>query len=140
MQGMVSKGLLLHHITILCLLKFRHGVCHSGKLHAKMDRNLQEFRIRGIKTNIPFLENVVKHENFLVGDYDTSFIDSTPELFDVPDQERPWNENFKLYRKCDSQWISWDRETIRNHFFIPVRKPNVDFLCTSASWNKQILG
>ena len=28
---------------------------------AKMDRNLQEFRIRGIKTNIPFLENVVKH-------------------------------------------------------------------------------
>ena len=27
---------------------------------AKMDRNLQEFRIRGIKTNIPFLENVCK--------------------------------------------------------------------------------
>ena len=32
---------------------------------AKMERNLQEFRIRGIKTNIPFLENVVKHEKFL---------------------------------------------------------------------------
>ena len=49
-----------------------------------MDRNLQEFRIRGIKTNIPFLGNVVKHENFLTGDYDTSFIDSTPELFIFP--------------------------------------------------------
>ncbi|WP_042356377.1 pyruvate carboxylase [Bacillus rubiinfantis] len=48
---------------------------------AKMVRNLQEFRIRGIKTNIPFLENVVKHEKFLTGQYDTSFIDTTPELF-----------------------------------------------------------
>jgi pyruvate carboxylase len=51
---------------------------------AKMERNLKEFRIRGIKTNIPFLENVVKHPNFLSGEYDTSFIDSSPELFVFP--------------------------------------------------------
>lgn len=51
---------------------------------SKMVRNLQEFRIRGIKTNIPFLENVVKHENFVTGKYDTSFIDTTPELFLFP--------------------------------------------------------
>ncbi len=51
---------------------------------SKMVRNLQEFRIRGIKTNIPFLENVVKHEKFLTGEYDTSFIDHTPELFLFP--------------------------------------------------------
>jgi pyruvate carboxylase len=51
---------------------------------SKMDRNLQEFRIRGIKTNIPFLENVVKHEKFRRGEYDTSFIDLTPELFIFP--------------------------------------------------------
>ena len=50
----------------------------------KMVRNLQEFRIRGIKTNIPFLLNVVKHGNFRNGKYDTSFIDDTPELFDFP--------------------------------------------------------
>lgn len=48
---------------------------------AKMLRNLREFRIRGIKTNIAFLENVVQHEEFLSGEYNTSFIDSTPELF-----------------------------------------------------------
>lgn len=47
----------------------------------KMVRNLQEFRIRGIKTNIPFLINVVQHEKFRKGEYDTSFIDETPELF-----------------------------------------------------------
>ncbi len=51
---------------------------------AKMDRNLQEFRIRGIKTNIPFLENVVKHPSFLSGQFNTSFIDTTPELFLFP--------------------------------------------------------
>lgn len=51
---------------------------------AKMIRNLKEFRIRGIKTNIPFLENVMKHEKFVEGVYDTSFIDTTPELFVFP--------------------------------------------------------
>jgi len=51
---------------------------------SKMVRNLQEFRIRGIKTNIPFLINVVKHEKFKSGQYDTSFIDTTPELFNFP--------------------------------------------------------
>ncbi|MGM0940957.1 MAG: pyruvate carboxylase [Bacillota bacterium] len=50
----------------------------------KMVRNLKEFRIRGIKTNIPFLENVILHENFLSGVYNTTFIDQTPELFVFP--------------------------------------------------------
>lgn len=50
----------------------------------KMVRNLKEFRIRGIKTNIPFLENVIRHPNFLSGEYSTTFIDHTPELFVFP--------------------------------------------------------
>lgn len=50
----------------------------------KMLRNLGEFRIRGIKTNIPFLMNVVKHPQFASGTYDTSFLDSSPELFVFP--------------------------------------------------------
>ncbi len=54
---------------------------------SKMHRNLKEFRIRGIKTNIPFLENVVQNEKFLTGAYDTSFIDTTPELFDFPQRQ-----------------------------------------------------
>jgi pyruvate carboxylase len=49
---------------------------------SKMERNLREFRIRGIKTNIPFLENVVRHEKFITGQYDTSFLDENPELFE----------------------------------------------------------
>src|SRR5699024_6894075 len=41
-------------------------------------------RIRGLKTNIPFLQNVVLHDNFTSGKYDTTFIDQTPELFIFP--------------------------------------------------------
>ena len=47
----------------------------------KMVRNLKEFRIRGIKTNISFLKNVILHEKFISGNYNTSFIDDSPELF-----------------------------------------------------------
>lgn len=50
----------------------------------KMVRNLKEFRIRGIKTNIPFLQNVIQHNNFLSGQFSTTFIDQTPELFVFP--------------------------------------------------------
>jgi pyruvate carboxylase len=48
----------------------------------KMFRTLTEFRIRGLKTNIPFLENVVQHTDFLTGNYDTSFIETKQELFE----------------------------------------------------------
>ncbi len=47
----------------------------------RMDRALREFRVRGVKTNIPFLENLVLHPVFLSGDATTTFIDSSPELF-----------------------------------------------------------
>ena len=46
-----------------------------------MDRALREFRIRGVKTNIPFLENVVNHPRFRAGEVTTSFLDDSPELF-----------------------------------------------------------
>ena len=47
----------------------------------RMDRALREFRIRGVKTNIPFLENVVNHPSFQAGEITTSFLDRNPELF-----------------------------------------------------------
>ncbi|SEP15320.1 pyruvate carboxylase [Salinihabitans flavidus] len=48
---------------------------------ARMDRALREFRIRGVSTNIAFVENLLKHPTFLSNQYTTTFIDSTPELF-----------------------------------------------------------
>ncbi|MEN8895662.1 MAG: pyruvate carboxylase, partial [Yoonia sp.] len=49
---------------------------------ARMDRALREFRIRGVSTNIAFVENLLKHEVFLSNEYHTKFIDETPSLFD----------------------------------------------------------
>ncbi|OUS08941.1 pyruvate carboxylase [Rhodobacterales bacterium 52_120_T64] len=49
---------------------------------ARMDRALREFRIRGVSTNIAFVENLLKHPTFLDNTYTTTFIDNTPGLFD----------------------------------------------------------
>lgn len=49
----------------------------------RMDRALREFRIRGVSTNLAFLENVILHPKFLDNTYTTRFIDTTPELFDI---------------------------------------------------------
>jgi pyruvate carboxylase len=55
----------------------------------RMDRALREFRIRGVKTNIPFLENVIHHKVFKSGEATTTLIDTTPELFQfTPKRDR----------------------------------------------------
>lgn len=50
----------------------------------KMLRVLKEFRIRGVKTNIGFLINVLKSPEFIAGTYNVNFIDDHPELFNLP--------------------------------------------------------
>lgn len=55
----------------------------------RTERCLQEFRIRGVKTNIPFLIRLVNDPTFLSGDCTTRFIDQTPELFEfTPRRDR----------------------------------------------------
>ncbi|MEO1277051.1 MAG: biotin carboxylase N-terminal domain-containing protein, partial [Pseudomonadota bacterium] len=49
---------------------------------ARMDRALREFRIRGVATNIVFVENLLQHPKFTSMEYTTTFIDTTPELFE----------------------------------------------------------
>ena len=50
----------------------------------RMDRALREYRIRGVATNLAFLQTVLNHPHFVAGDYTTRFIDETPELFSSP--------------------------------------------------------
>jgi pyruvate carboxylase len=62
--------------------EFRHA-CQ------RMDRALREFRVRGVKTNIPFLENVINHPDFQAGKVTTSWLGESPELFRfVPRRDR----------------------------------------------------
>ncbi|MDD4370626.1 MAG: pyruvate carboxylase [Anaerostipes sp.] len=53
----------------------------------KSIRALKETRIRGIKTNIPFLINVLNHETFQTGNCYTTFIEDTSELFILPESQ-----------------------------------------------------
>ncbi|WP_347082143.1 pyruvate carboxylase [Enterococcus mundtii] len=61
----------------------------------KMERCLREFRIRGVKTNIPFMLNVILHPEFQSGQAKTTFIDSTNELFDFPRLRDRGNKTMK---------------------------------------------
>jgi len=78
MAGTVVGGhydsLLVKCITFAKTLK---GAAQKGVLA------LREFRIRGVKTNLAFLRNVLRHESFLNGDTWTRFLDETPELFEI---------------------------------------------------------
>ena len=49
----------------------------------RMRRALMEFRVRGVATNLPFLLQLLTHPKFQSGDYNTRFIDETPELFET---------------------------------------------------------
>ncbi|CAL1284612.1 unnamed protein product [Larinioides sclopetarius] len=73
-------------------------IAHAKDLTAtssKMNRALREFRIRGVKTNIPFLLNVLENPKFLSGTIDTNFIDENPLLFQF---EATQNRAQKLLR------------------------------------------
>ena len=63
-------------------------ICASGRRFIdaarRMKRALEEFRVRGVKTNIPFLLNLVADADFLAGNCTTRFIDENPELFRFP--------------------------------------------------------
>ena len=60
-----------------------YNLTHAGAVQ-KMIRVLKEFRIRGVKTNIGFLINVLSSPLFMNGNYDVNFIDEHPELFKLP--------------------------------------------------------
>ncbi|KAK2057497.1 pyruvate carboxylase [Colletotrichum caudatum] len=60
--------------------------CHGSTYEIarrKVLRALVEFRIRGVKTNIPFLASLLTHPTFIDGNCWTTFIDDTPQLFDL---------------------------------------------------------
>ncbi|MEN2447077.1 pyruvate carboxylase, partial [Bacillus sp. JR_15] len=98
----------------------------------------QEFRIRGIKTNIPFLENVAKHEKFLKGEYDTSFIDSTPELFNFPKQKDRGTKMLTYIGNVTINGFPGIAEKKKPHFDKPV-VPKLPLKQEMPSGTKQLL-
>jgi pyruvate carboxylase len=88
--GTAYSGALITPYFDSLLVKLTTWGSTLEKAVRRMNRALREFRVRGVKTNIPFLENLILHPTFLSGDATTTFIDSTPELFDIkPRRDRP---------------------------------------------------
>lgn len=90
----------------------------------KMLRNLREFRIRGIKTNIPFLKNVVQHHDFLSGAYNTSFIDVTPELFDFAESKDRGTKMLSYIANVTVNGFPGIEQREKPHFETPIIPPS----------------
>ena len=76
-----SGGVITRYYDSLLVKVTAHAQTPEAAI-ARMDRALREFRIRGVSTNIAFVENLLKHPTFLSNEYTTTFIDNTPALFD----------------------------------------------------------
>mmetsp|Transcript_6984 Transcript_6984/g.22785 ORF Transcript_6984/g.22785 Transcript_6984/m.22785 type:complete len:1124 (+) Transcript_6984:70-3441(+) len=66
------------------LMKITASALTFEKACDRLTRALRETRIRGVKTNMPFVLNVLKHPTFRAGDATTAFIAENPELFQFP--------------------------------------------------------
>ena len=78
-----SGGVITRYYDSL-LVKVTAWAPTPQKAIARMDRALREFRIRGVSTNIAFVENLLRHPTFLSNEYTTKFIDTSNDLFDFP--------------------------------------------------------
>ena len=63
------------------LVKVTSWAKNEEECRKRMDRALREFRIRGVKTNLVFLESLINNKKFLDGDYNTNFVDNNKEIY-----------------------------------------------------------
>jgi len=82
--GTAFSGAFVHPYYDSLMVKVTARARRFEEAATRMDRCLREFRVRGVKTNIPFLLNVLNHPDFLAGRCTTTFIDETTSLFDFP--------------------------------------------------------
>ena len=76
-----SGGVITRYYDSL-LVKVTAWAPTPEKAISRMNRALREFRIRGVSTNIAFVENLLKHPTFLNYEYTTKFIDTSTDLFE----------------------------------------------------------
>jgi len=104
----------------------------------KMERCLQEFRVRGVKTNIPFLYNVVSSVEFQTGMMKTTFVDNSPQLFIFPRLRDRGNKTLKYIGKVTVNGFP-GIEQLPKKYFAPPRKPQDLEIKKDFATAKQIL-
>ncbi len=122
------------------LVKVTAWAHDSDEAIARMHRALTEFRIRGLATNLMFVDNVIRHPLFRSGECTTKFIDTTPELFDfTPRKDRAT----KLLKFIGEVVVNGNpemkgRKAPEGHFDPPI-KPSVSINQAPPSGTRQIL-
>lgn len=88
----------------------------------KMHRALREFRVRGVKNNIPFLENLITHQGFIEGKATVGFIQENPELFIF---KRRQDRGTKVLRYLADVTVNGNPDVKVKHDGREFRKPEV---------------
>ncbi len=102
------------------------GLTFADAAHI-MYRSLQEFRVRGVKTNIGFLENVVTHPVFLHGNCDTSFIEKHPELLLIREKKDRATKVLTFLGDVIVNGSPGITKPLRSSELIEARVPEVDY-------------
>ncbi|MCL2371884.1 MAG: pyruvate carboxylase [Defluviitaleaceae bacterium] len=85
-------------------------------------RALNEMRIQGVKTNIEFLQNILKHPKFAAGACNTTFIDDTPSLYELPESR---DRDTKILNYIANKSINPKRgENPQSELFTIPKAPN----------------
>ncbi|MCS5662688.1 MAG: pyruvate carboxylase, partial [Flavobacteriales bacterium] len=105
----------------------------------RLHRTLQEFRIRGVKTNIAFLENVISHDDFIKGKCTVNFIQERKELFDFRKRK---DRGTKLLKYLSEVVVNGNPDVKlidRNKKFLLPTVPEFDHFKVAPSGTKQML-
>lgn len=105
----------------------------------RMDRALREFRIRGVKTNIPFLENVITDPIFRAGDATTRFIDTNPQLFSFTSKKDRATKLLNYIADVTVNGNANAKGYLPPHPLLPARPVAYDHTATPAPGTKQLL-
>ncbi|XP_037086554.1 pyruvate carboxylase, mitochondrial-like isoform X1 [Pollicipes pollicipes] len=117
-------------------------IAYAGDVQAaanKMNRALREFRIRGVKTNIPFLLNVLENQKFLSGTIDTNFIDENPQLFQFQPSRNRAQKLLNYLGQVLVNGPSTPLATGLQPAVVTVKPPDVDVVTEPPAGWKQVL-
>jgi pyruvate carboxylase len=117
--GTAYSGALITPYYDSLLVKVTAWAPTADEAIKRMDRALREFRIRGVASNLLFLEQLIGHPRFSGADYTTRFIDETPELFEFP---RRRDRATKLLRFIGEVLVNGNPE-VAGRIEAPARAP-----------------
>ncbi len=126
--GSAFSGAVVNPFYDSLLVKVSARGRNLGEASARMERCLQEFRIRGVKTNIPFLISLITHPTFLAGEATTRMIDTTPELFELSKRRDRATRLLKFLAETIVNGSQVDSEAVKNIRREPAPVPQLNRL------------